>query len=190
MESDKLDRQQELYWAKVVDLKTGGEYIVRYRNFLGRWITRIAIVRAIASSASIGAWAVWRQYAFAWGLIIALAQVLDALKDVFPITRQHKAASELAIVLESLFIDAQLEWESILAGKYDEDRVAKLLHKLRTLHHNAECRIFRDGLPRREGLLVAAEEEAAAFFRKTYGSRVTTEGVHNGKHQIRLGENE
>jgi len=150
----------------------------------------VGVVRAIASSASIGAWAIWRQYAFAWGLIIALSQVLDALRDVFPFTKQHKAAAELAIVLESLFIDAQLEWESIRAGRYDEDRVAKRLHKLRTLHHNAECRIFRNGLPRRQDFLSAAQAEAEVFFRSTYGVELLKEGTDHGRNKIRLAENE
>jgi len=147
-------------------------------------------VRAIASSAGIGAWAIWREYAFIWGAIIALSQVMDALKEVFPFTRQHKAASELAIVLESLFIDAQLEWESIKAGKYDEEQVSRRPHKLRTLHHHAECNIFRDGLPRRQDLFIAAEMESGVFFLKTYGVELLQEGTNHGGKEDGVGEDE
>jgi hypothetical protein len=190
MASDNLERQRGLYWTKMVELKAGGEYIRRYRTYLGSWVTRLAVVRAIASSASIGAWAVWRQYAFVWGLIIAVSQVLDALRDVFPFAKEHKAASELSIVLDSLFIDAQLEWENIYAGKYDEEQISKRLHKLRTLHHDAECRIFRHGLPLRKNLFAVAERDTASFFRKTYGVHLLKEGANHGGDKIQLGENE
>jgi hypothetical protein len=41
-------------------------------------------------------------------------EVIDALKEVFPITKNHRAASEYVNQVESLFIDSQLEWENIL----------------------------------------------------------------------------
>ena len=40
--------------------------------------------------------------------------MIDALKEVFPITKNHRAASEYVNQVESLFIDSQLEWENIL----------------------------------------------------------------------------
>jgi hypothetical protein len=169
MAPNPLHRQQLLYWNKMVQLRSAANYIRLYRNYLGGWMTRVSVVRAIASSASIGARAIWKQYAFVWGLIIACSQVLDALRNVFPIAKKHKGASELATALETLFIDAQLEWESIFAGKYTDEQIAKRLHRLRTLHHTAEHKAFREGLPLDERLFVLADSETGSFFRSTYG---------------------
>jgi hypothetical protein len=112
--------------------------------------------------------AIWHEYAFVWGAIIALSQVLDALKDVFPVTKRHKAASEHVNQLESLFIDAQLEWEDIFNGHYPDDEIASRRHKLMKLQHDAEAKNFPDGLPERKSDFAAAEAEAKLYFEKTY----------------------
>src|SRR5271166_1107670 len=109
-------RQQQLYWAQMVELKVAACYIRRYRDYLGSWVSAVGTLRAIASSGAIAAWALWQEYALVWGAIIAASQVADALRDVFPFTKKHKAASEHTITLNSMFIDAQLEWENIFSG--------------------------------------------------------------------------
>lgn len=171
-----LHRQQNLYWNKMVELKVAAAYICRYRDYLGKWVTRTGVVRAVASSSSIAAWVIWRDYAFVWGTIIAVSQVLDALKDVFPITRRYKAANEHAVALDSLFIDAQLEWESIFSGTYTDAQINTRLHKLRKLQHDAEYRSFKEGLPIRDDLFKQAQSEATAFFTNTYGVQLLTGG--------------
>jgi hypothetical protein len=118
-------RQQQLYWAQMIELKVAIGYIRRYRDHVGRWTTGIGTVRAIASSGGIAGWAVWHQYAFVWAIIIAASQVTDALKEVFPFTKKHKAASAHTMTLGSLFIDAQLEWENIFSGRYTDDEIMK-----------------------------------------------------------------
>jgi len=173
-----LHRQQDLYWYKMLELKVAATYMRRYRDYLGKWVTRIGVVKAVASSSSIAAWAIWREHAFIWGSIIAVSQVVDALKDVFPVTKRYKSASEHVVALDSLFIDAQLEWESIFSGSYTDAQINSRLHKLRKLHHDAECRSFKDGLPVRDDLFKQAQEEAAVFFTNTYGVHLLPGGKH------------
>jgi hypothetical protein len=90
MNADLTHRQQQLYWNQMVELKVATSYIRRYRDHLGRWVTGVGMLRAIASSGSIAAWALWKEHAFVWGAIIAVSQVADALKDVFPFTKNKK----------------------------------------------------------------------------------------------------
>ncbi len=165
-------RQQQLYWAQMVELKIACVYTRRYRDHLGKWVTRIGAVRAIASSASIAAWAVWKNHAFLWAVIIASSQVLDALKDVFPVTKKHKSASEHTTTLEGIFIDAQLEWEGIFLGRYTDDQIMKRRHKLMTLQHHAEGAHFPNGLPTRDSDFALAQQEAANYFTALYGAIV------------------
>jgi len=164
-----LHRQQKLYWDEMYELRVAAGYIRLYRDYLGKWVTGLGVLRAVASSVGIAAWAIWRQYAFVWGAIIAAAQVADALKDVFPFIKKHKAASEHAITLANLFIDVQLEWESVFSGRYTNDAIMKRLHQLRKLQLEAESRSFPDGLATRDILLDRAKEEAAEYLAATYG---------------------
>jgi hypothetical protein len=82
-------RQQNLYWNQIIELKVEAGYICRYRDAVGRKVTALATLKAVASSGGIAAWAIWREYAFLWGTIIAASQVADALKEVFPFTKTH-----------------------------------------------------------------------------------------------------
>jgi hypothetical protein len=174
--SDNVHRQQQLYWNQMIKLKVAVEYVCRYRDNLAKWVTGVGIIRAVASSGSIAAWAIWRDYAFVWGSIIALSQVIDTLKDVFPFTRTHRSASEHAIALGSMFIDAQLEWENIFSGRYSDDQIANRRHKLMKLQHDAERHSFPNGLTAKTALFRLAEEEASVYFKSMYGVNSLPEG--------------
>jgi len=117
----------------------------------------------------IAAWAIWREYAFVWGAIIAASQLADALKDIFPFTRKHKAASVLATTLDNLFIDVQLEWEYIFSGRLTDEEIMNRLHGLRRSQLDAENHHFPDGLSARTVLFERASQEAWEYFRSTYG---------------------
>ncbi|MGA3040398.1 MAG: hypothetical protein ABSF54_06350 [Bryobacteraceae bacterium] len=162
-------RQQNLYWNQMIELKVEAAYIRRYRDALGRKVTALATLKAIASSGGIAAWAIWKEYAFLWGTIIAASQVADALKEVFPFTKAHKAACDHAISLNSMFIDAQLEWESIFSGRYTDEQIMTRLHKLKKLQHETERKNFPLGLATKEAFFAEAQQEAQAYFASTYG---------------------
>jgi hypothetical protein len=170
-------RQQQLCWTQMVELKIASSYIRLYRDHLARWVTGLATLRAIASSASIGAWVVWKQYAFIWAAIIVASQVADALKEVFPFSKKHKAASELTLALTSLFIDAQLEWENIFSGRYNNEEIMNRLHKLRKLQLEAEGKSFPEGLAKKATLFEQAQNSASQYFATTYNVRIHQEHV-------------
>ena len=135
-------RARELYWRQLTQLKTDSVYLRLYRDDRAKWVTRLGILKAVASSGGIAAWVIWKEYAFVWAAIIAASQVADALKEVFPFSRQHKAASEHMLTLDRLLIDAQLEWENVFSGHYPDDEIMNRRHKLMTLQHEAERRNF------------------------------------------------
>jgi hypothetical protein len=162
-------RQQQLYWNKMIELKVATAYIRRYRDALGAWLTRLGTLKAIASTGGIAAWAIWKDYAFLWGTIIAASQVADALKDVFPFTKTHKALSEHSITLEGIFIDAQWEWESIFSGRYSNEQISNRWHDLMKLQYDAERHNFPQGLATKASLFAEAQQEAEDYFVATYG---------------------
>jgi hypothetical protein len=171
MEGNGLNshRQQQLYWNQMIELKVAASYMRLYRDDLGTWVARLAILKAVASSGSVAGWVVWKEYAFVWGAIIAVSQLADALKDVFPFTKTHKAASEVAVVLGAMFIDAQLEWENIFSGRHTDDQIVNRRYKLTKLQHATEQKSFPHGLPFKKALFEAAQAEATGYFATTYG---------------------
>ena len=171
-EAGNSHRQQNLYWNQMVELKVAAGYIRRYRNDLGRKVTALATLKAVASSGGIAAWVIWKEYAFAWGAIIAASQLVDALKDVFPFTKTYKAASEHTIVLTSMFIDAELEWENIFSGRFTDEQIMNRRHKLKKLQHEAERKNFPNGLTEKEAFVSEAEQEAANYFVAMYGVKI------------------
>lgn len=162
-------RQQELYWKQLTRLKVAEAYTRLYRDRLATWVMRLDVLKAVASSGGIAAWAIWRNYAFVWAAIIAAAQVADALKDVFPLSRLHKAASEHTSILNALFIDAQLEWENIFSARYSSDESMKRRHKLMKLQLEAERKNFPGGLAVNQAIAALAEQEAKDYLTATYG---------------------
>ena len=166
---DNPNQAQDAFWNEFVQLKADVSYVRAYRDELGRYVTGVATVRAIASSASIGAWVIWKQYAFLWATLIALAQVSDALKNVFPFAKRRAALSRWVRKLDLLFVASQKDWDDIAAGILTEEQIRKIVHRLRMTKLNAEAKYIPDGLSRREDLFRSAEMEAIRFFQVKYG---------------------
>jgi hypothetical protein len=93
-------RQADLYWRQIEQLKGSAVCIRLCRNRLARRVRAVEVVKAVASSGAIAGWFASDRYRFLWGCIIAAAQLLDVLKDVFPFAKQHKQAASLTVALE------------------------------------------------------------------------------------------
>jgi hypothetical protein len=138
-------RQPDLYWKEMEQLKAASVCIRLCRNRWAHWVRVVELIKVVGSSGGIAAWVVWRDYPFVWSGIIALAQLLDAVKNVFPFAKLHRAASDLTVALELLFIDAQYEWEEIYAGKMGDDDIMAARRKMQKLRLEAEQKFFPEG---------------------------------------------
>ncbi len=167
--------EQEMFLHEFVQLKADACYVRDRRNRLGRYVTTVAAIRAITSCASIGAWAIWKEYAFLWGAMIAIAQVVDALKGVFPFEKRRVALSRWATTLDRLFVGAQRDWDSIASGYLTNAEIRKLLHRLRDAKQRAEARAIPNGLERDDQLAKKTEAEAYSYFRVKYGVEIEEE---------------
>lgn len=166
------NRQQALYWSELVQLKIGCGYVRRYRDSLGAWITRFAVIRAVVSVGALGTWAAIRSYPMLWGRIIAAAQVADALQHAIPFAARFRGTNALCSALDALFIDSQMEWEDIAGGRLDEAEVIRRRHKLMMLRLNADQKNLPNGLPRSDRLLKLAEADAEAYFGNMFTAEV------------------
>ena len=160
--------EQDLYWQEFTQLKLDACYVRDYRNSIARWETTVAAIRAITSSVSIGAWVVWRKYALVWAALIAITQVADALRDVFPFRKRRQTLSGWSNALNRLFVDAQRDWDNISAGSLSNLKISALTHQLRQKMQRYEETYIPDGLERKQKLFEAAQKEMETFFLTRY----------------------
>jgi len=166
-------REPQLYWQELLQLKASAICMRLYRNRLGWRVRWVEIVKAVASSGGVAGWVVWRDIPFVWTGIIAAAQLLDALKAVFPFARLHKAASDLTVALELLSIDAEAEWEGIHRGDQDGAAIIRARTRLQKLKLTEERRHFPEGLELPGDLVALATHDAQAYFRVTYSGEAS-----------------
>jgi hypothetical protein len=162
-------RQQDFYWKQMIELKALSIYIRLYRDEQANWVKRVGIIKGLAASSTIPGWVFFQKYVFIWGLVIAAAQVIDSLKEVFPHAKRQQEASNLHVILEQLFTDAQFEWENIFAAKFSDDDIMLRRKKLAQRQLAAEKAHFPGGIApdKKRGQL--ADNEAKDYFSRWYG---------------------
>ncbi|WP_297513345.1 hypothetical protein [uncultured Caulobacter sp.] len=167
-----MSPQPDLYWAQLRQVKAGALYMRLYRNRLARQVQAVELVKAIGSSGAIAGWVIWSDLPLLWSGIIAAAQLLDALKGVFPFAKLHRAASDLTVAMEIIWIDADAEWTDIYAGRLTDQEINKRLQKLRRLVLEAENKHFPDGFETDAKLATLAEQETRSYLKVTYEEEV------------------
>jgi len=172
-----LLRQQAIYWNQLVQLKTLATYIRLYRDDQARWVNLIGIVRAMASSSTIAGWVIWKDYAAIWGVVLAVSQAADALKEFLPNAKRQQAAGEMAMVLETLFIDSQFDWEVIFTGEETSGEIMHRYRKLAKLKLDAEKKYFPHGVPTNLKLYELASQETNEYVLATYGEKIAEGGL-------------
>ncbi|MDQ8182247.1 hypothetical protein QEH57_16375 [Pelagicoccus sp. SDUM812005] len=104
------------YWDSMNEFKAHCHYVHGYLIRSERWNNRIEIYLAITSSVCIGGWAIWAEFSFLWGFLIALSQVLNAAKSYLPFSKRIKPLRNLSYAFDELFIDMEDEWYCISEG--------------------------------------------------------------------------
>ncbi len=150
---------QERYWKELYQLKVHINYVEAHIHEAEKYDRHIKIFMAVASSASIGAWAIWRELSFLWGGIIALSQVLAAISPHLPYKTRLKTYSSVLHELEELFIQSEAKWHDIALGKHDENEINKARTSLRLQKH----KILKNHLP----TIVIPDDTAKAGKAKT-----------------------
>ena len=178
--ADRGARQSALYWRQMEQLKAAAVCSRLARNRYAGRVRTVEFVKAGASSGAIAAWFAtdrlphWLLWLppdtlkFAWGAVIAAAQLLDVFKHVFPFTKLHEQTAELTVALETLFIDTEDEWQKIYIGKIGESLIIDRLTKLKKAQLAIEKRYFPSGFAPSADLIEKATEETRTYFQLTY----------------------
>lgn len=126
---------QERFWKELYQLKVHINYVEAHIHEAEQYDRAIKIVMAVTSSASIGAWVIWKNLSMLWASIIAMSQVISAVSPHLPFKERLKTYSSVLHELEELFIHAESKWHEIADGKMDEEDVNKLRTSIRLQKH-------------------------------------------------------
>lgn len=131
-------------WATFCNMKFKsfvlGLLVSRYQL----WDRNINIILALTSSGSIAAWAVWQKAPLLWGIIIAISQVIMAIKPFFPYNKLVKELNERNLKIDMLNIEVEDFWNQSNRGKLTDDKMQELYIKYNKAY--AELLKFPDDL--------------------------------------------
>ncbi len=160
---------QQTYWNKMYYYKYSFFYFNQHFAKAVKIDRCIKIILAIASSASIGAWANWSNLAFLWGLIIVAAQVVSAVNEFLPYKKRIPELSALLAQSSALYILVEREWYNVASGKYTEEEINDLTYDFAQRWSEIDSKFFSsDSLPVNTELQESAEKEAQKYFSTTF----------------------
>ena len=97
---------------------------------LRTWDTTLNVIPAIASSGSIASWTIWDEYAIYWGGLIALSQLITALKPLFPFHKHVHTLNHRCYKQELLFLELIEMWQNLCDKSEGEDSIKTRLSYL------------------------------------------------------------
>ncbi|WP_048481421.1 hypothetical protein [Methylotuvimicrobium alcaliphilum] len=160
---------QYRYWNTLKELRTHVMYLHDYATHSEWWDKATNIFLALASSSSIAAWAIWKDQQIVWACIIALAQIISAIKPFLPYKQRLGVISELNDKIQEIALECEKKWFDVAEGELTEREIHDLQIELRNKAFNAEKRILKGViLPRKNKILKSAETKADLFLRNNY----------------------
>lgn len=167
---------QERYWKEFYQMNVHVNYLDIYLEKSEFFNKTISIFLAFTSSSSICSWAIWNEYGFIWGLIIALSQLINVIKHFLPYQNRLKFLPKIIRDLEDLLITCEEKWFDVAEGKLTEEEINKLQFEIKRKKNNSlHKHLGGNTLPSKEKYSEKAKEMA-----NTYIANFYTRGEQNG----------
>ncbi|MFA5330525.1 MAG: hypothetical protein WC384_22220 [Prolixibacteraceae bacterium] len=90
-----------------------------------------------ATTSSVAAWAIWKEFPLLWAFIIAVSQLLTISKPYFLFPKYIKVFHEKNILWQQLSLDLEELWHKINYSTIDETDASSLYFELRR-----KCLVF------------------------------------------------
>lgn len=128
----------------MVQIKAWIFYLDLYEENSYKWDKRINIFSAVASSTSIAAWAIWNWLSYVWSVIIAISQVLSAVKSFLPYNNRLKAIVPFMEDLKFLYNKIEFNWFKVSSGELTEEEINALLFNFKNEFTNIENKSLKE----------------------------------------------
>lgn len=120
---------------------------------------------AITSSSSIAAWAIWNEYGSIWALLIAISQVVNAIKPHLPFSKRLEVLSQISNQLQILFNKVDYQWYKVANGELTENEIKDVLFDLKEQYTETIGKILEsEPLPENEAFRKGADQKADYYF--------------------------
>lgn len=160
---------QEKYWYYMVQIKAWILYLDIYAEKSYKWDRRINVFGAIASSSSIAAWAIWKELSYVWAFIIAVSQVLSAIKEYFPFGRRLKVLRPFIEEMKILYIKIEYEWFKVAEGVLTEEEINTALYNYKKEFANIESKYLKEEvLLENSDYMDEADKKATKYFENNF----------------------
>lgn len=160
---------QKKYWNYMVQIKHWFFYVDLYVEDSYKWDRHMNILSAIASSTSIAAWAIWQELSFIWSLIIAMSQLLSAVKPFLPFNRRQKTLVPFMEELKFLYNTMEYNWYKVSVGELSEDEINELLLRFKNEFTSIENKTLKEEiLLERNDFKLKADIKTDLYFRDIF----------------------
>lgn len=160
---------QEKYWLELTHIKIYILYLSEYAKRYEKLNILINSLLAISSNSCICGWVIWKSYGFIWAFIIAISQLINAIKYLFPFEKNIKKIMNLKNELEKLFLLAEEKWFDVSEGELSNKKIHELTLNLKREKIKSEQRFFNIKiLPENKKLFKKAQSQAKQYFDSTY----------------------
>ncbi len=161
---------QDRYWKELYQLRFHVNYLELYMEQSECIDKSVNIFLAVTSSSSICGWAIWNRCDFVWAVIIAMSQLVFAVKQFLPYRTRLKAISGILREFEELLTFYEMEWFSVAEGNLTDIEINKLQYKMRSkkikiLHKHLGVHT----LPTKKKLPEKAKHIANTYIKNFYG---------------------
>ncbi len=131
--------------------------------------TWIQIFLAVVSNGSIAAWVVWSKAQFIWAFIIALSQLVNAIKPYLPYQRRIRNLEPFKLELTNLLLRMEGKWYEIIEGQLNTQEIYTLTIEIKQEKANLESRyLSTTPLPENKKYLDKAQQKANNYFKRNY----------------------
>lgn len=159
------------FWKEFYQLKVHVNYVELHLQRTEMIDRSLKMFLALSSSASIGAWVIWKELAILWAFVIAASQVVNIVRSYLPYKERLKALSGLLGEIEELAIYMEMKWLEVSSGRLSDEEINKLRYDIRMKKHKSLKKYFpANVIPENRKFLARAEESASNYFSTFYPS--------------------
>lgn len=160
---------QEKYWRYMVQVKARLFYLDMYEENSYKLDKYINMISAIAASSSIGAWVIWQQLSFLWSIIIAISQVINAIKIFLPYSTRRKVTISFLGDLKLLYNKIEYNWFKVSDGELTEEEINEMIFTFKDEYTNIENKNLKEEtLPENERFVKIAAQKTDQYFENNF----------------------
>lgn len=160
---------QERYWKKLTDKRYQLFYISEYYDKCVRVQRIINIFLALSTSGAIAAWAVWKELPIIWAGIIAISQVVTAIKPYLPFEKRIEGIYDIISQYSVICNELESKWFYIAKGALTEEEINDLYYTFEKRWTDIESKSLKgDSIKSDDRLAEIANEKKELYFKNQF----------------------